>query len=238
MVEESRDAADVRLNRLLNLILETAVDMLGFDAATVTTRHDGSLSTVGATDQRLLLMDHAQYDAGDGPCLEVLDPSNPITWTDEDDDDRWQAFCEAGEQLGVTSSLSLHVPADEGAEFAASLNFYSRQRLVLAEEQMRGAEAFAAQLAAAMQTVDAARATARLASGLAEAMRTRAVIEQAKGMLMAENQITADEAFQLLSQSSQTANTKLRDVAQGVVNSRSPSNAGTATGGEASAPSH
>jgi hypothetical protein len=231
VADESHDAADVRLNRLLNLILETAVDMLGFDAATVTTRHDGSLSTVGATDQRVLLMDEAQYDSGEGPCLSVLDPSGPIIWTHEDDEDRWQAFREAGQQLGVTSSLSLHVPADEAAEFAASLNFYSRRNLVLAEEQMRGAEAFAAQLAAAMQTVDAAKATARLASGLAEAMRTRAVIEQAKGMLMAEKQISADEAFQLLSQTSQTANTKLRDVAQRLVTARSP-HATTATFGE------
>jgi hypothetical protein len=43
MEQDDRDAAEVRLNRLLNLILETALDALGFSAATVTTRHDGDL---------------------------------------------------------------------------------------------------------------------------------------------------------------------------------------------------
>jgi len=60
--DSGADAAETRLNRLLNLILETAVDVLGFDAATVTARHsDRSLSTVAATDQRLLDLDNAQY---------------------------------------------------------------------------------------------------------------------------------------------------------------------------------
>ncbi|MET0865283.1 MAG: ANTAR domain-containing protein [Nakamurella sp.] len=41
----------------------------------------------------------------------------------------------------------------------------------------------------------------------------RAVIEQAKGMLMAEHRIPADHAFDLLRRRSQNTNTKLRDVA-------------------------
>ena len=44
--DSARDAAEVRLNRLLNLILETAVEALGFSAATVTARHDGDLERV------------------------------------------------------------------------------------------------------------------------------------------------------------------------------------------------
>jgi ANTAR domain len=218
--EDQQDAAEVRLNRLLNLILETAVDMLGYDAATVTARHDGQLTTVGATDQRLLLLDEAQYESREGPCLEVLDPHDPISWSEEEGD-AWQAFREAADQLGVTSSLSLHVPMDNPEDMASSLNLYSRSRLIVAEDQLKGATAFAAQLAAAMQGIDAAKSSARLASGLAEAMRTRAVIEQAKGMLMAEQQINDQEAFQVLTRLSQESNVKLREVAQRLVLARS-----------------
>jgi len=219
--EESLDAAEVRLNRLLNLILETAVDMLGYDAATVSARHDGELSTIAATDQRLLEMDDAQYHSGEGPCLEVLDPHDPIAWSDEDADASWHAFVEAAEQMGVRSSLSLHVPTDEASDIAASLNLYSRSQIMVADHQLRGATGFAMQLAAAMEGVDAARATARLASGLAEAMRSRAVIEQAKGILMADKQITDQDAFKLLTQMSQRTNTKLRDIARRLVQERS-----------------
>ena len=80
--EEGPDAAEVRLNRLLNLILEAAVEALGFDAATVTARHGSDLATVGATDQRFIALDDAQYQSGEGPCLTVLDSHDPISLDD------------------------------------------------------------------------------------------------------------------------------------------------------------
>ena len=65
------------------------------------------------------------------------------------------------------------------------------------------------------------RATANLARNMAEAMRTRAVIEQAKGMLMADERISDEEAFDRLVALSQHANVKVRDVARRVVDERS-----------------
>src|SRR5437764_15408437 len=87
------DAAEVRLNRLLNLILESAVEALGFDAATVSARHGSDLATVAATDQRLIELDEAQYESGEGPCLQVLEPHEPISLNDAAlEDDRWEHF--------------------------------------------------------------------------------------------------------------------------------------------------
>src|SRR3954468_9537525 len=175
------DAAEVRLNRLLNLILESAVEALGFDAATVTARHGRDLATVAATDQRLIALDDAQYESGEGPCLTVLEPQEPIPLDDAGEtDDQWEHFSRTAAHLGVHSSLSMHLPVDS-ADVAASLNLYSRQRLELGAEQVRAAVPFAEQLAAAILSVDAHRSTAKLARDMAEAMRSRAVIEQAKG---------------------------------------------------------
>jgi hypothetical protein len=64
MSEQASDAAEVQLNRLVNLILEAAVEALGVSAATVTVRYGKDVSTVGATDQRLLDVDEAQYEDG------------------------------------------------------------------------------------------------------------------------------------------------------------------------------
>jgi hypothetical protein len=218
--EDGPDAAEVRLNRLLNLILESAVEALGFDAATVTTRHDSELATVAATDQRVIALDEAQYETGEGPCLAVLDSHEPISLDDAGEiDDRWEYFSRTAAHLGVHSSLSMHLPVDS-AEVAASLNLYSRQSLELSDAQVRAAVPFAEQLAAAILSVDAHRSTARLARDMAEAMRNRAVIEQAKGMIMADKGLDADEAFTRLTRLSQHANIKLRDVAQRMVNER------------------
>src|SRR5437764_2106704 len=125
------DAAEVRLNRLLNLILESAVEALGFDAATVTARHGPDLATVAATDQRLIGLDDAQYESGEGPCLSVLEPHDPISLDDAAElEDQWAHFSRTAAHLGVHSTLSMHLPVDS-AEVAASLNLYSRQTLEL-----------------------------------------------------------------------------------------------------------
>jgi AmiR/NasT family two-component response regulator len=56
-----------------------------------------------------------------------------------------------------------------------------------------------------------------LAANLQTALESRAVIEQAKGILMERHNLTADQAFQLLARVSQTTNRKLRHVADDLV---------------------
>jgi hypothetical protein len=204
----------------LNLILETAVEALGFSAATVTARHTNDMSTVAATDQRLIELDAVQYEDG-GPCVQTLDDPSPILLEDASkSDDRWQHFAQTAAHLGVRSSLSLHVPTDS-RDLAASLNLYARETFDMSRDNVRLASTYAAQLAATLESVDAYRSTARLAQNLAEAMRSRAVIEQAKGILMADYQINDAEAFQRLAELSQRSNIKLRDVAARFVEERS-----------------
>ena len=71
-----------------------------------------------------------------------------------------------------------------------------------------------------MLGVEASRATAQLARDMADAMRSRAVIEQAKGMPTAEQRIGADTAFLRLVKLSQDSNVKLRDLAAEIVRTR------------------
>ena len=106
-------------------------------------------------------------------------------------------FRNTAAHLGIHSTLSIHLPVD-AAEVAASLNLYSRRHMEYSDAQVRAALPYAEQLAAAILSVDAYRSAAGLARDMSEAMRSRAVIEQAKGILMADQQISADEAFQQL----------------------------------------
>ena len=81
--QRDQSAAEVRLNRLLSLILESAVEVLGFDAATVTTRHyTDDPATVAATHQRMIELDHAQYATGEGPCLTALEQHDAVVLAD------------------------------------------------------------------------------------------------------------------------------------------------------------
>jgi GAF domain-containing protein len=219
--EEGSDAAEERLNRLLVVILQAAVDAVGFDAAAVTARRDGATpGTVAATDRTMTALDDAQYESGEGPCLDVLDPHEPIFVDDAAAlGDRWELFSRTAQELGVHSTLSTHLPLD-GTAVAASLNFYSREQLEHSAEQIRAATGFAEQLAAAIMAIDAYRTAARLAREMTDAMRSRAVIEQAKGIVAADRKISADAAFGHLVERSNRENRKLRDVAQQLVDER------------------
>lgn len=221
MRDETPQAAEARLNRLLNFILDTSVDVLGFDAVTVTTRHDGSASTVAATDQRLIALDEAQYEAREGPCLEVLDPKDAIVIRRMDTEHRWPTFVETAKHCGVEASVSVHVPLDGIEDVAASMNFYARRPMEITDNLVNSACSYAAQVADAMAAVESYRATATVARHLAEAMKSRATIEQAKGILVAEKRVDPEEAFALLVEMSQHANIKLRDVARRIVEDRS-----------------
>jgi hypothetical protein len=217
----TRDEAEVRLNRLMNLILEAAVEALGFDAATVSARHPTrGIATVAATDQRYIQMDDAQYESGQGPCVATLDDPVPIFLEDvPGSGDRWQHFARTAGEMGVHCSLSLNVPT-ESDQLAASLNLYARHAIEMSESEIESATRYATQLAAALLSMDAYRSTARLAQDLAEAMKSRAVIEQAKGMVMAEQSVDADEAFQVLVRVSQRQGIKVRELALRMVEQR------------------
>jgi hypothetical protein len=138
----------------LDFILESAVEALGFEAATVTARQEPDVATIAATDQRFLALDDAQYEAGEGPCLEVLDADRPI-WLDDAAEVgyRWAHFAETAAQLGVHSSVSIHLPVRSGV--AASLNLYSRGYMALSVDLAAAVVALAEQVAAAIGSGDA-----------------------------------------------------------------------------------
>jgi AmiR/NasT family two-component response regulator len=59
--------------------------------------------------------------------------------------------------------------------------------------------------------------TRRLAEQLAEAMKSRAIIDQAMGVVMARERCDAATAMDMLRRASQTANVKVREIAERLV---------------------
>jgi AmiR/NasT family two-component response regulator len=129
-------------------------------------------------------------------------------------------FARLAQERGVLSTLSL--PLVAGGSGVGAMNLYASVVKGFSDED----EALGADLATAAAIV-LANAGAywdarRLSEQLTEAMESRAVIEQAKGMLMAQSPgITPDEAFDLLRRASQRENVKLRDIARRIVEHRS-----------------
>jgi GAF domain-containing protein len=98
-----------------------------------------------------------------------------------------------------------------------AMNLYSREERAFGCRDRTDAELFAAQAAIVLANSQAYWDAHQLSTGLAEAMRSRAVIEQAKGVLMGAEGVDEDEAFGILARASQRENVKLREIAQRIV---------------------
>jgi hypothetical protein len=174
-----RQAADEFLRRRVDIIAVSAVEVLGFDAATVSARIGDSVATIATTDERFHDLDMAQYEAMDGPCVEALDVRDAIFVADIADEDRWQAYREAARSVGVRTSLSLNAMSTQ--RLASTLNLYGRSPGGVGDHQIRRAQSFAAWLGAALEGSEMHGAAARLADQVADAMCVSA-IQRALGL--------------------------------------------------------
>ncbi|MBW3614913.1 MAG: GAF and ANTAR domain-containing protein [Actinobacteria bacterium] len=102
-------------------------------------------------------------------------------------------------------------------EGIGALNLYSRTESGFTDADVEVGEAFATQAAIVLANAQAYWDAYQLGVDLRTAMQSRAVIEQAKGILMATQRCTADEAFQILVRASQRENRKLREMAEELV---------------------
>jgi GAF domain-containing protein len=187
----------------------------GADGVSITTFQDGRPVAVAFNDEWAKELDELQFEEREGPCLDTTRTGNIFRVKDVTTETRWPAYTERAGKLGARSLLSIPLQA-EGRVFGA-LDLYSRAPDAFTGKTVALAQIIAGHAGLASQVAAVFFRHRDLAEQMREAMSSRAVIEQAKGVLMAQRKVTADAAFDLLREVSQRTNTKLRLVAQAVV---------------------
>lgn len=134
---------------------------------------------------------------------------------DGDADERWPLFAEAVRQDGMRSLMAL--PLLSGAHCVGALNLYGRVPHAFDAFEASLARTAAARAADAVVAVTEPRGRPAPRRALEQAMANRAVIEQAKGVLMALRGVDEHEAFDWLRTSSQARNIKVKVLAEQVV---------------------
>lgn len=203
------------LETTLRRVAELAQRTVGrCDAVGVALVHDGQASTAVCTSELALQVDKEQYETGEGPCLEAIRRFDTYTIGSLADDHRWPSFRDGALEQGINSVLS--IPLTVRGEPLGALNLYSRST-----DGFEGCEdvaaMFACQAGVALSNAQVHETSTTLSRQLSEALESRAVIDQAKGILIAREGCTADEAFDVLRRASQRSNQKLREVAQQLV---------------------
>jgi GAF domain-containing protein len=176
---------------------------------------DASQATVACTGQLAMDLDESQYERGRGPCLEAARGGETIQIDDVRSEERWPLYVTMALERGVLSSLSVPIPVQRQAH--AALNLYALKPAAFDPDSLEVAATFASYAGVAIANMHLYDGSRRLVEQLQIAMLSRAVIDQAKGILMAQRHCSAQEAFEVLVDLSSRSNTKLRDVAQALV---------------------
>jgi GAF domain-containing protein len=205
--------ADRALDEVLTEIVQIARRAIpGSEASSITLIREDRGFTAAFDGQIAMDADELQYERGYGPCLDAGRSGALFVVQDMKSEDRWPDYAAHVAELGVRSSLSVPLPF-QGATIGA-LNNYSRHAGAFGEVDVTIGEEVAAFVAIAVGNAEAAARATDDVANMRRAMASRAVIEQAKGILMERYKITAEQAFTLLTHASQRSNVKLRDIAE------------------------
>ena len=202
--------AEEDVQATLQKIVDMAVETIdGCDHAGITFQKGKKGDTPAASDDVPSVVDAIQYEMGEGPCLSAIRDHEVFETGDLGSEVRWPNFsARARRETGVTSMLSFRLFVE--GDTLGALNLYSKAADAFDDSSRTVGLVYAAHAAIALST-------ASHEEQMNEALASRDLIGQAKGILMAREGVGADEAFDMLRRASQRLNLKLRDVADQMV---------------------
>ncbi len=208
---------ELSMESLLQTVADLAKEVMpGDPEASVTLLVDDDPVTVATTGRLASDLDESQYERGHGPCLHAARTGELIEVADTRTDDRWPDYMPRAAERGALCSLSVPLAIDDD-QVTGALNIYARQAGAFDEDTRAAASRFGPYAAVAAGNLHAYQRARSMVDNLQVALETRAVIDQAKGVLMERLKLTPDQAFQVLAQASMATNRKVRDIAGDLV---------------------
>lgn len=180
------------------------IDHVGISVA----HSNGDVETKAATSDLVRELDQLQYSLGEGPCLHAIESDPVVVVEDARNEERWPRFMKAAAELGLRSQLGVRLYLDEHAR--GGFNLYSTSSDSIDSETQQLAELFASHAALAMGRV-------RSEENLNAALASRTNIGIALGIVMERYGMDRDRAFSYLTRIASTSETKLRAVAEHIV---------------------
>jgi signal transduction protein with GAF and PtsI domain len=200
----------------LRLVVALAAATVGgADGVSVSLERRGELTTVASSDETILQMDRDQYATGQGPCVAAAREGHWFHVESLDEEDRWPDFIPRAIEGGIHSILSSPLLAD--ARPVGALNIYSNRNRAFGTAEQELAALFATQASGILEDAGAHVPDDDIAAQLEDALRSREVIAQAQGVLMARGRLSANEASAQLRRTARDAEMTVRRVAEETV---------------------
>jgi GAF domain-containing protein len=204
----------VGIGETVEAVVEFALQALGCSHAGVALYTRGGQPQIPAvTDPVVAEIYQWQLDSRDGPLMASVRGRATVLVRDTVRDERWPQWSAKVTSLGVRSVLDVPLMLGDASPTVGVLGLYSRVPDGFSTDD----EAIAHILA---RHATVAVATARREETMAAAVDARKLVGQAMGILMERYDVNGDQAFAILRRYSQDTNTKLRDVAQQLIDTR------------------
>ncbi|MDT5009863.1 MAG: hypothetical protein QOH57_1480 [Mycobacterium sp.] len=199
---------------ILRDVAEFAVRAIpGADGAGVTLIESSHVHGWAVTTEFVQEIDRLQHqEINEGPCITAMETGRPAVSGSLGSDSRWPRFGGRVARMGVHSVLAL--PLVVGEEVIGAINSYAHSRDAFAEHAVQLGSQFAGPAAVSVYHAQLLAGTRERTERLQRALVSRAVIDQAIGIIRSRSGITATEAFDRLTRMSQEDNVKLHLVAE------------------------
>ncbi|MFC9833326.1 GAF and ANTAR domain-containing protein [Rhodococcus sp. NPDC127530] len=208
-------AEHASIHGTLELIIRAAIEIVpGAEHAGITLVTRGSSpESRAATSELPKAIDDLQHRLGDGPCIQAIWEHETVLVPDMEHETRWQRFAPAAAAAGARSMLAFQLYATE--QTMGALNLHSTRAHAFDDAAVSVGGSLATHAAIAL-------IASLREQQLRDAIASRDVIGQAKGMLMERYSIDTERAFAILKAQSQNTNEPLHDVARKMVESERP----------------
>jgi GAF domain-containing protein len=209
------------VSELLSDVAEFAFQAIpGVDGAGVTLidaeRGIAGARAWAATPQFVRDIDDLQYEVlNEGPCVTCMQTRRPTVSGSIGCDERWPHFRGHVARMGVHSVLAL--PLMIADQVIGAINAYAHRRDAFTEHAVQLGAQFAGPAAVLVYNAQLLATAQERTDRLQRALSTRAVIDQAIGIIRSRSGATAEEAFDRLAKMSQADNVKLNVVAERLV---------------------
>lgn len=179
------------------------------------------LRSVAVSDERFGYLEELQIQHGEGPCIAAFDDKQLVCVEDLHDDERWPHFSPAALDRGLRAVLASPIPYNQQA--IGVVGVMSQDRHPWSPEGELALLAFTDLAALLIASMLRAEEQTDLARQLQGALDSRAIIEQAKGVLIAQQGLSARQAYEQLRDQARRERRKLGAVATDVVAATSAS---------------
>jgi GAF domain-containing protein len=215
-------ARDPGLGEFPDFLVERCAQLLRADTAgLLLERAPGrDLRLAAAVPEAMRRIGGLELELGHGPCLEAYRSGRQTVLEDlEQWRDHWPEITSKLLEMGMRSGYAL--PLRWGDRIGA-LVLYRAEPGPFGDEDIALGQALADVAAIGILQQRKAAEAETLAGQLQQALESRVVIEQAKGMLAAQHGISAQEAFQAIRAYARTHRRKIHDVSQAIVDGTGP----------------